>query len=306
MIGRALLALLVVGSLVSGEVTIALRPVVSLAAERATLAEVAELTGDQALITVISGMTVTELPDLRERRLEPDEIRRAIGQGLGSSLIIHGDCRVSRRGQVIAEQDLVAAAKALVAANGDDLTITVLRSSGVATIPDGGSEPMLSAQALDNSRSGDIPFRIRVMRGEVELARALVTLRVERHRQMTVAARAIRRGERIGPGDLRRERVAVERTSVQSLAPEEMVGKEARLDIAEGTSLTERVVIQSPAVRTGQSIALLVTSERFQLTATGEALNDGRIGDQIAVRRTADGRTVRGTVVAEGQVRLDR
>lgn len=306
MIGRVLMALLVLAPLVAGEVTITLRPAVSLAAERATLADVAELSGDQNVITVISGMTVAELPDLRERRLEPDEIRRAIGLGLSTSLIIHGDCRVARRGQVIAEQDLVSAAKALITAEGDELTITVLRSSGVVTIPDGGSEPRLSAQALDTSRSGDIPFRIRVMRGEVEHARALVTLRVVRHRQVTVAARAIRRGERISPGDLRSDRMAVERNLAECPAPEALIGREARLDIAEGTPLSERVVIQPPAVRSGQGITLLVTSERFHLTAPGEALNDGRIGEQIAVRRHADGRTVRGTVVAEGQVRLDR
>jgi len=304
----ALLSLLPLAAapLAAGEVTVALRPAVSLAAERATLADVADLTGDPDLITVIGGMTVTEMPDLRERRLEPDEVRRAIGLGLGTSLIIRGDCRVSRRGQVITEQDLIGAAKALIAPEGDDLTITILRSSGVVTIPGGGSDPVLSAQALDTGRSGDIPYRIRVLRGEVELARALVTLRVVRHRQMTVAARAIRRGERIGPGDLRIERVMVERIPVPSPSPEELIGREARLDIAEGTPLTERVVIQPPAVRAGQALTLLVISERFQLTSSGEALNDGRIGEQIAVRRTADGRTVRGTVIAAGQVRLDR
>ena len=73
-----------------------------------------------------------------------------------------------------------------------------------------------------------------------------------------------------------------------------------------GVPFTATSVIAPPDVRVGQSVTLVVTSERFHLTATGEALNDGRIGEAIAVRRGADGRTVRGTVIAGGQVRLDR
>ncbi len=292
-------------ALVAGEVSVLLRPTVSVASERATLSDVAELSGDADLIQVIRDLPVTELPDLRERRLEPDDIRRALAHGLGPSLNISGTSRVSRRGQVVSEAELVAAAAATVTADGDELTVTTLRSSGSVTIPAGGADIILLAQALDNSRSGDIPFRLRVMRGETEVGRALITLRVVRHREMTVAARALRRGERIGPGDVRTQRMLVERTSVKAGAQTELIGREARIDLAEGAPVHAAVVLLPPAVRSGQEITLLVTSDRFNLMAKGEALNDGRIGESIAVRRGSDGRTVRGTVIAEAQVRLE-
>ncbi len=303
---RSLAALvLALASLVAGDVSVVLRPVVSVAGERATLGEVAELSGDPVLITVIRDLPVVELSDLGEHRLEADEVRRAVGHGLGSSLVVTGVSQVSRRGRIIAEADLIVAASATIVADGDDLTITTMRSSGALTVPDGGADLVLQAQALDNNRSGDIPFRIRVMRGEVEVARALVTLRVIRHREMTVAVRAIRRGERIGAGDLRTERVLVARTRTKSCTQSELIGREARFDLAEGTPLTDAVVSLPPAVRAGQEIVLLVTSERFQLIAKGQALNDGRMGETIGVRRGSDGRTVRGTIVADGQVRLE-
>ena len=302
---RLLLAVLVVVQVSAGEVGVALRPVVSVAAERATLGDIAELTGDQELIAVLRDLPVVSLPDMRTRRLEPDEIRRAVGLGLGTTLKVSGACDVSRRGQVIAEGDLISAAKATIIADGDDLTMTTLRSSGNVTVPAGGAVIAIVAEPLDQTRSGDIPFRVRLMRGEAEVSRALITLRVLRHRTMTVAARTIRRGERIDPGALRSERVAVGRTTVAALEPAEFIGREARIDLMEGTPLTTGVVINPPAVHAGQQVTMLISNERFHLTASGESLNDGRIGDTIAVRRASDGRTVRGTVTAEGQVRLD-
>ena len=247
--------------LVAGEVTVALRPVVSVANERATLSEVAELSGDAALVAVIRDLPVVELPDLRERELEAGEIRRAIGHGLGSSLIVSGTSRVARRGRTIAEADIVQAARATIVAGGDEMVITTLRSSGVLVVPDGGSEVTMVAQPLDQSRTGDIPFKVRLMRGEVEVARALVTLRVVRHRQMIVASRLLRRGERIGAGDVRTERVAVNRAGAASLSAPEIIGHEARMDLAEGTPLTAAIIVLPPNIRAGQGVVLLVSAE---------------------------------------------
>lgn len=303
---RVLLVLLAALPLVAGEVGVALRPAVSLASEHATLGEVAELSGDADLIAIIRDLPVVQLPDLRTRRLEPDGVRRAIGLGLGTSLSVSGTCEVSRRGQLIAETELVAAATATITANGDEVTITTLRSGGAVTVPAGGVDPTIIAEPLDAAQSGDIPFRVRVMRGEHELARSLVTLRVVRHRTMLVAARALKRGERIDAGAVRQERLPVGRQGTVALDPGAVIGREARVDLAAGVALTAHSVVVPPDVRAGQRVVLQVSSERFALTAAGEALNDGRVGDVINVRRGADGRTVRGTVVAEGQVRLER
>jgi flagella basal body P-ring formation protein FlgA len=99
--------------------------------------------------------------------------------------------------------------------------------------------------------------------------------------------------------------VAVNRAGSASLSANEIIGHEARMDLAEGTPLTAAVMVLPPNVRSGQGIALLVNTERFQLTAKGEALNDGHIGEIISVRRETDGRTVRGKIIADGQVLLD-
>ncbi len=302
---HTLLLLMVFFPLAAGEVTVVLRPVVSVANERATLGEVAELSGDAAMIAVIRDLSVVELPDLRERKLEAPDIRQAIGHGVGTSLLVSGATRVTRRGRTITDAEIVQAATAAVLAEGDELVVSTLRSSGALIIPDGGSAVTMIAQPLDQSRTGDIPFRVRLMRGEVELARALVSLRVVRHRQMLVAARMLRRGERLGVGDIRTERVAVNRAGTTALTQDHIIGHEARMDLAEGIPLTAAVIMLPPNVRAGQGIMMQVNTERFQLTAKGQALNDGHIGEVIYVRRETDGRTVRGKIIADGQVLLD-
>lgn len=302
---HTLLLLMVFFPLAAGEVTVVLRPVVSVANERATLGEVAELSGDTAMIAVIRDLSVVELPDLRERKLEAPDIRQAIGHGVGTSLLVSGATRVTRRGRTITDAEIVQAATAAVLAEGDELVVSTLRSSGALIIPDGGSAVTMIAQPLDQSRTGDIPFRVRLMRGEVELARALVSLRVVRHRQMLVAARMLRRGERLGVGDIRTERVAVNRAGTTALTQDHIIGHEARMDLAEGIPLTAAVIMLPPNVRAGQGIMMQVNTERFQLTAKGQALNDGHIGEVIYVRRETDGRTVRGKIIADGQVLLD-
>ena len=305
MMRHTLLLLMVFFPLAAGEVTVVLRPVVSVANERATLGEVAELSGDAAMIAVIRDLSVVELPDLRERKLEAPDIRQAIGHGVGTSLLVSGATRVTRRGRTITDAEIVQAATAAVLAEGDELVVSTLRSSGALIIPDGGSAVTMIAQPLDQSRTGDIPFRVRLMRGEVELARALVSLRVVRHRQMLVAARMLRRGERLGVGDIRTERVAVNRAGTTALTQDHIIGHEARMDLAEGIPLTAAVIMLPPNVRAGQGIMMQVNTERFQLTAKGQALNDGHIGEVIYVRRETDGRTVRGKIIADGQVLLD-
>ena len=302
---HTLLLLMVFFPLAAGEVTVVLRPVVSVANERATLGEVAELSGDAAMIAVIRDLSVVELPDLRERKLEAPDIRQAIGHGVGTSLLVSGATRVTRRGRTITDAEIVQAATAAVLAEGDELVVSTLRSSGALIIPDGCSAVTMIAQPLDQSRTGDIPFRVRLMRGEVELARALVSLRVVRHRQMLVAARMLRRGERLGVGDIRTERVAVNRAGTTALTQDHIIGHEARMDLAEGIPLTAAVIMLPPNVRAGQGIMMQVNTERFQLTAKGQALNDGHIGEVIYVRRETDGRTVRGKIIADGQVLLD-
>ncbi|MBA3938862.1 MAG: flagellar basal body P-ring formation protein FlgA, partial [Planctomycetes bacterium] len=178
---------------------------------------------------------------------------------------------------------------------------SVLRTSGALVVPDEGVAPTLVADPLDNSKGGDVPFRVRVLHGDLELARALVTLRLARTRVQIVAARTIKRGEVIGAGDLRDEAIPITRaTGNLVFGAADLIGKAAHGEIQAGAPVNPALVGEVPEVRTGSAVTLRFVRDGFALSAAGEALSDGQHGEVIRIRR-ADGVVVKAQVSGPGE-----
>ena len=293
-------------SLSAETVEIRLRDVAEVAKTVATVADVAELSGDARLIAVVSPLAVQELSGLVLHRLDATVVRMAIGRAVPvGSLNISGICALSRRSLTISEDAMIAAASAQAKAAGDDeVEVEKVRGSGALVVPAFAQPPHVVADALDRSPAGEIPYRVRVLQGDNELARTLVVVKVSRYRRMTVAARTLKRGEMLGVGDLRTERVAVTSRLAEANDAHELLGRSVRQDIAEGAPLVAAQFIIPADVQAGQTVTISYVSERFRLSASGEALADGRTGETIQVRR-GDGKAVKARVVALGQVQLD-
>ena len=92
------LALLCLASLAtSAELSVALHAAASPRAATATLADVATLTGDEALVAACSAVVVQELPDLAAYRIDGPKVRAALGGVVrGASLSVDGVCALSR------------------------------------------------------------------------------------------------------------------------------------------------------------------------------------------------------------------
>ena len=190
------------------------------------------------------------------------------------------------------------------AAGDDEVEVRKVRGAGALLVPAAESPPRLLAEALDRSPSGEIPYRVRVLQGENELARTLMVVQVSRSRRMTVAARALRRGESLGVGDLRTERMLVTARLVEVIDANTLLGRSARQDIPEGTPLAAALFIAMPDVQSGQAVTISYVGERFRLSASGSAMSDGRVGEVIQVRRS-DGKAVKARVISPGQVQID-
>jgi flagella basal body P-ring formation protein FlgA len=273
-----------------------------------TIGDIAELDGEPALAARIAAVTMLELTDLGEHRLTAAQVQSAAAAvAPGRTLQVAGECRVSRRALVIAADALVAAAVAAAGAEGGLETVaTKVRDGGAVIVPDDALPTRLVAEALDHSAGGEIPYRVRVLRGESELARTLVTLQVTRYRAVAVAARNLRSGELIAAADVRITRMAMD--AVSRYAPEQgdaLVGESARLDIAEGTPLAAGLLRPHLDVHGGTTVTLVFSSAGFEVSGSGEALSDGKVGDVVQVRRSSDGSCVKGKVSAPGEVRVN-
>ncbi len=294
------------GTVKTAEVVAILKPQVELAAERALLAQVADLSGDAELIAQLGAIAVQDLPGLAPRRLNAAAVRAALGP-IAGRLDIRGECRLSRRARTITAAELAAAAVrcATAAAGTDEVAITIAKNAGDLVVPDDGTPADLTADPLDNALSGTIPYRVRAGRGSREWARALVTLDIRRWRTVLVSARDLPRGAKLGVGDLVPGRIEVRRGGDALTDPAEAAGRALRGPLATGAVLLRNQLTARADVHGGEPVELVYRSAGIELSAGGTALADGQTGDRIQVRRGTDGKSLTGTVLGPGQVQIN-
>ncbi len=309
LVGGQMLALAASDSLSEGSigtVAVRLRPTVVLAAPQATLAEIADLSGPADAIAALGPIVVQELravPVVLDEQL----VRGRIGRHAPSiSLVISGETRVSQPLRTISVADQVSAATAVIVNPGDDAEITLQRASGPLSLADDGTPPQIEATPLDRGRVGDVACRVRLMRGETELARGLVVLRVRRFASVITLSSSVRRGVALGAGDIAVQRVELTTTSQDALTdPIGVLGFIATRDLSPGQVLTPTLAQAPLAVRPGQGVTLVWRSGTVELTAPADALAGGHLGDIIGIRRFADQQRVKGQIIGVGRVLLN-
>ena len=300
---RFAVCLVMAGVISAGEAVVHLRPVVAVAADRATLADIAELSGDERAQAELGGLLICEAVGPAPVMLDAQRVRQALGRRApGWTLRIEGQCQLTRSMRVLAERELVEAAINCLRAGAGDVDVSLIRAQGDLTVPDGDGLGLV-ADPLDRGASGEVAVRVRAMRAEREIGRALITLKVVRYRQSVVAGRPIKRGEVIAAGDLRRERMVVGRGDEPFSDLQFAVGTEARVDLVAGAPIGVSQVVMRPAVRGGQALVLVYSGSGIHLTAAGEAMADGSIGEVIQVRR--DGRVLKAKVIGAGEAQVN-
>ena len=81
-------------------------------------------------------------------------------------------------------------------------------------------------------------------------------------------------------------------------------GYRLRHDVRAGAPLTDAVIEPMPAVQGMQDVQLLVRHKGIELSAAAVALQDGQVGERIAVRPSYARETVVATVTAPGKVQI--
>lgn len=284
-------------------VAIHLRPTVVLASPSATLADLADLSGPSAAVAALEKIVIQ---DLRVTPVLVDEglVRARVAPHAPKvALTITGQTQVSQplRTISVAEQIRVASDE-LVQAD-EDAEVTLQRASGPLTVADDGTPLVIQATPLDRGRVGDVAFRVRLVRGDDELARSLVVLRVKRYARVVVLATDVRRGAVLGAGDLSVQRVELSTQTQDAFTdPNQAMGFQVTRDVAAGQILTPTLALAPLAVRPGQGVTLVWRTGTVELSSLGEALAGGRDGEIIAVKRASDQQRVRGQIIGPAKV----
>ena len=87
-----------------------------------------------------------------------------------------------------------------------------------------------------------------------------------------------------------------------AMAPEDIVGMVAARTLLPGKSIPMSAVSPPKAVRAGAKVRLLYIDGGLTITASGEALQDGFVGQAVKVRNGDSGVTLSGRVRSDGSV----
>ena len=86
--------------------------------------------------------------------------------------------------------------------------------------------------------------------------------------------------------------------------PARIIGMSPRRFLAPGRPVTQDDVRAPTVVRAGDMVTMMYQTRSMDLQATGNALNDGAVGDTITVRNTQTKAILQGIVEAPGIVRI--
>lgn len=124
-------------------------------------------------------------------------------------------------------------------------------------------------------------------------------------RQTVVTRHLIQRGTRLQPGMLEEvtlPALGMDPNAVASL--QDLLHGEVVRDIPAGQVLRSNDIRRSILVKQGQSALMMVgQNSGFQITVRVEALQDGRMGEQIRLKNPDSGRLLTGTVTGPNAVR---
>ena len=125
--------------------------------------------------------------------------------------------------------------------------------------------------------------------------------------RVVVLTRSLRRGTRIGPDDVAIEtRNIFPGTSPLLSNTRDALGQTLARGLPQGMALTTGMVKPPRLVSRGDRITLIVSYRSLEVRSVGEALEDGVVGQKIALTNVDSRRTVEGWVQKDGTVLVSR
>ncbi len=133
-----------------------------------------------------------------------------------------------------------------------------------------------------------------------------VTAEVLLHHAVVVAATALPRGTALSASQLRLMEIDVSRVRGNYYTdPQDLQGMRLRSAVRADEVITTRHLIAVNAVERGDQVVIRAVGENLSIRMMGEAMESGRVGDQVRVRNVQSGRVIRARVTDRGQVEVN-
>lgn len=132
-----------------------------------------------------------------------------------------------------------------------------------------------------------------------------VTADVRIWRPVVVASHMIKRGEEMAMvGCELAERDVTKVRAAYYSDIQVLEGMQARRTLSMGDIITDGHIEKIPIVRRGDAIRLVARAGRMNMSAAGEAMQNGGVGDRIRVKNSDSGKIVYGHILEDGAIQV--
>lgn len=179
------------------------------------------------------------------------------------------------------------------------------------------AEPTLTLQLADSGRATPAcpgPFLVEAvdtrhigrMRFAAQCpdtgARTEFVVRARLSAQVVVVDNGLPAGQPIAAHDVSLARRTLDNAAEATSTLDEVVGQASRRPLRAGQVIDTRALIQPVLVRRNAAVRIVARNGPILVTAAGEALASGRLGDVIEVRNSTNGTVIRARVTARNEV----
>jgi len=178
------------------------------------------------------------------------------------------------------------------------------------------AEIVMSDLTFSAEPPGSLPERIIMERGP--LGRAVFSLEFKGGREIKASAnvkafdwvvmsrRALRKGYSLHEGDVyltMMEVVRIPKGAIRETG--KVIGRQLTRSVIANMPLVDNMIAETPAVKRGQRVILMVESPSFNITTVGETKENGRVGAYVKVVNLASKKVITGLLVNENTVRVE-
>lgn len=205
--------------------------------------------------------------------------------------------------QVIRANDLLQSALQLVRQRagipaGDiRLTITPLNLPADIELPPGAADYRIELPYGVRFNFPTVVYAVVTLDGQA-YTKVSLSLDVRLFQDVVVATRSLAANELIVPDSIKYERMDIGRLSqgyITSL--DDVAGMQARRTISPGTPLNKYMLAKPDVIKRGATVSILVRMGDMEVTAAGEAMQSGSVGDVIRVRNVNSKKVVTAQVL---------
>jgi flagella basal body P-ring formation protein FlgA len=161
----------------------------------------------------------------------------------------------------------------------------------------------IDAELLSGSVAGKMPVRISVFIGDVLSSRFLATALVDDWKALPILKSKVERGSLIHPSDLQMVRTNLAGLpSDIALSVEEITGRRVTKTILNGEPVRRSDVDIPPLIEKGKIVKMKFQTGGFTAIATGVAMTNGQIDEEIEIKNDRSHKIVKGKITSKDEV----